>query len=140
AGDAAFIEGLYHQRRMFGGALPHAWPAAAVAMRYVDSYLEEYAKSWQIADRLIALLQDHSRFSFEKLPQGTSRFFMTVTGVGADTFRDRLASQDVVLSHGHPDSGRFAMQVNPTLLRLSADALAAKFMQAARSEERRVGN
>lgn len=131
AGDAAFIEGLYHQRRMFGGALPHAWPAAAVAMRYVDGYLEEYAKSWQIADRLIALLQDHSRLSFEKLPQGTSRFFMTVTGVAADTFRDRLASQDVVLSHGHPDRGRFAMQVNPTLLRLSADALAGKFMQAA---------
>src|SRR5690606_19841138 len=23
AGDASFIEGLYHQRRMFGGALPH---------------------------------------------------------------------------------------------------------------------
>jgi len=131
AGDASFIEGLYHQRRMFGGALPHAWPAAAVALRYVDGYLDDYAKSWQAADRLIALLQDDSRFSFETLPQGTSRFFMTVTGVGADLFRERLATLGVVLSHGHPDSGRFAMQVNPTLLRLPADALASLFLQAA---------
>lgn len=131
AGDAGFIEGLYHQRRMFGGALPHAWPAAAVALRYVDGYLEDYAKSWQVADRLIAVLQEDRRFAFEKLPQGTSRFFMTVTGVGADLFRDRLARQGVVLSHGHPDSGRFAMQVNPTLLRVSADSLAGTLIEAA---------
>ena len=128
AGEAGFIEGLYHQRRMFGGALPHAWPVAAVAMRYVDGYLDDYAKSWQVADRLIALLQQDRRFAFEKLPQGTSRFFMTVTGVGADVLRERLATQGVVLSHGHPESGRFAMQVNPTLLRVPADRLAGMFM------------
>lgn len=131
AGDAGFIKGLYHQRRMFGGALPHAWPEAAVALRYVDGYLEDYAKSWQVADRLMALLQDDSRFSFEKLPHGTSRFFMTVTGVGADVLRERLAKQGVVLSHGNPDSGRFALQVNPTLLRVSAEALVGTFINAA---------
>src|SRR5690554_6651764 len=130
AGDAGFIEGLYHQRRMFGGALPHAWPAAAVALRYVDGYLEDYAKSWQVADRLIALLQDDSRFSFEKLPQGTSRFFMTATGIASNLFRERLAKQGVVLSRGHPDTGRFAMEVNATLLRVSAETLARKFIEA----------
>ncbi|MBJ7573825.1 beta-eliminating lyase-related protein [Luteimonas sp. MC1828] len=131
AGDAAFIEGLYHQRRMFGGALPHAWPEAAVALRFVDGYLEDYAKSWQVADRLIALLQDDRRFSFEKLPRGTSRFFMTMTGVAPELFRERLAKQGVVLSHGHPDTGRFAMEVNASLLRVSADALAGMLINAA---------
>lgn len=131
AGDAGFIEGLYHQRRMFGGALPHAWPAAAVALRYVDGYLEDYAKAWQVADRLIARLQDDGRFSFEKLPQGTSQFYMTATGVTADVLRDRLAARGVVLSHGHPDTGRFAMQVNATLLRSPPEALAGKFIEAA---------
>lgn len=131
AGDAGFIEGLYHQRRMFGGALPHAWPAAAVALRYVDGYLEDYAKAWQVADRLIARLQDDGRFSFEKLPQGTSQFYMTATGVTADVLRDRLAARGVVLSHGHPDTGRFAMQVNATLLRAPPEALAGKFIEAA---------
>ncbi|MBJ6984350.1 beta-eliminating lyase-related protein [Luteimonas sp. MC1750] len=131
AGDAGFIEGLHHQRRMFGGALPHAWPAAAVALRYVDGYLEDYAKSWQVADRVIALLQDDSRFSFEKLPHGTSRFFMTATGVAPDLLRERLAKQDVALSRGHPDTGRFAMEVNATLLRVSAETLAGRFIAAA---------
>src|SRR5690606_6136417 len=131
AGDAGFIEGLYHQRRMFGGALPHAWPAAAVALRFVDGYLEDYAKSWKLADQLIARLQGDRRFSFEKLSQGTSRFFMTVTGVEPELFREHAATQGVVLSHGHPGTGRFAMQVNPTLLRVSAEALAGKFISAA---------
>ncbi|MBJ6980911.1 beta-eliminating lyase-related protein [Luteimonas sp. MC1572] len=131
AGDAAFIDGLFHQRRMFGGALPHAWPEAAVALRFVDGYLEDYAKSWQVADRLIALLQDDRRFSFEKLPRGTSRFFMTMTGVAPELFRERLAKQGVVLSQGHPDTGRFAMEVNASLLRVSADALAGMLINAA---------
>ncbi|MBJ6979438.1 beta-eliminating lyase-related protein [Luteimonas sp. MC1895] len=130
AGDAGFIDGLFHQRRMFGGALPHAWPEAAVALQFVDGYLEDYAKSWQVADRLIALLQDYRRFSFEKLPHGTSRFFMTVTAVAPDLLRERLAKQDVALSRGHPDTGRFAMEVNATLLRVSAETLAGKFIAA----------
>nr|WP_235974052.1 beta-eliminating lyase-related protein [Luteimonas sp. MC1750] len=136
AGDAGFIEGLFHQRRMFGGALPHAWPSAAVALRFVDGYLEDYAKSWQVADRLVALLQDDGRFSFETLPNGTSRFFMTATGVDPAALRERLAAQDVVLSHGHPDTGRFAMEVNATLLRLPAEVLAARFIEAANGAAR----
>ena len=131
AGEAGFIEGLYHQRRMFGGALPHAWPEAAVALRFVDGYMEDYATSWQVADRLIALLQEDRRFSFEKVPRGTSRLFMTVTGVAPELFREHLAKQEVALSRGDPDSGRFALQVNPTLLRVSADTLAGTFINAA---------
>ncbi len=131
AGDAGFIEGLYHQRRMFGGALPNAWPAAAVALRFVDGYLDDYANAWQVADRLIALLQDDRMFSFEKLPNGTSRFFMTATGVAPELLRERLAGRGVVLSHGHPETGRFAMQVNPTLLRTPAEVLAMKFSESA---------
>ena len=131
AGDAGFIEGLYHQRRMFGGALPHAWPEAAVALRFVDGYMEDYATSWQVADRLIALLQEDRRFSFEKVPRGTSRFFMTVAGAAPELFRERLAQQHVALPRGDPDSGRFALQVNPTLLRVSADTLAGTFINAA---------
>ena len=130
AGDADFIEGLHHERRMFGGALPGAWPAAAVALRFVDGYLDDYARSWQVADRLVSLLQADARLTFEKLALGTSRFFMTATGVRPDLLRERLAEQGVLLSHGHPDSGRFAMQVNPTLLRAPAEAIAAKFIEA----------
>lgn len=115
---------------MFGGALPNAWPAAAVALRFVDGDLDDYAKSWQVADRLIAVLQDDRRFSFEQLPRGTSRFFMTATGVAPDLLRERLAERGVVLGHGHPETGRFAMQVNPTLIRTSAEALAGVFLDA----------
>lgn len=131
AGDARFIEGLFHERRMFGGALPYAWPQVALVPRFVDSYLQDYASAWMTADRLIALLQASGRFSFEKPPLGTSRFFMTVSGVGTDAFRERIAKPGVALSHGNPSSGTFAMQVNPTLLRMPAERLAGIFIDAA---------
>ena len=131
AGDASFIEGLLHERRMFGGALPAAWPVAAVALRFVDGYLDDYARSWQVADRLIALLEADGRFAFEKLPNGTSRFFMTPAGVDADGFRERVARHGIVLSHGDPATGRFAMQVNPTLLRVPVETLSGMLAEAA---------
>ncbi len=50
AGDATFIDGLFHMRRMFGSSLPQAWPEVALVMRYVDDYQDEYAKSWRAVD------------------------------------------------------------------------------------------
>ena len=32
AGSRAFVDGLYHERRMFGGSLPGAWMAAALVL------------------------------------------------------------------------------------------------------------
>jgi len=43
AGPAKVIDGLFHVRRMFGGALWSAWPFAAVARHYAEGFLDRYA-------------------------------------------------------------------------------------------------
>jgi len=133
AGSAEFIDGLYHTRRMFGGSLPRAWPGLALVGRYLDSYPQDYAKSWQAAERLFASLRGHSNFAVRKLEDGTSRFFLSVTGVSPDDFAQRLAAQGIVVGSARPDTGEFAMDVNPTLLRRPIDSLAADFLQATRA-------
>jgi threonine aldolase len=130
AGDASFIEGLFHTRRMFGGSQPFAWPQAAVAAQYVDGYEQEYAKAWRAADALIEQLQSDGRFSIRRAPNGTCRFYLLATGVAPDVFAERLREQGVVLSRGTTDAGEFPMQVNATLLRTSPTALARNFIQA----------
>lgn len=132
AGDAAFMEGLYHTRRMFGGSLPQAWPVAAVALRYVDGYEAEYAQAWGAADRLIALLRGHPRIRIRKLPNGTSRFFLATEGVPAERMVERAAKRGVLLPGGTTAAGEFPMQVNPTLSRIRPEALAQVFDDAAR--------
>lgn len=128
AGDADFIDGLFHMRRMFGGALPQAWPQVALVGQYAETYEEDYAKAWQATDRLIALLQADGRFEVSKPPNGTSRFLLTVSGVAPDDWTARLRRRGVILPYAHPGSGVLAMQVNPTVLRTSPDVLAQIFI------------
>ncbi|MFC3550440.1 threonine aldolase family protein [Lysobacter cavernae] len=130
AGDAGFIEGLFHMRRMFGGSLPQAWPGAAVALQYADRYEDDYAKAWRATDQLTALLQADGRFRVEKIAHGTSRFLLTVSGVAPEVLNERLGRQGIVLPYARPGTGTFPMQVNPTILRTPPEALAQAFISA----------
>ncbi len=128
AGDASFIEGLFHTRRMFGGSLPYAWPQIAPVMQYVDSYEADYAKSWQATDRLIELLKPEPRFNVQKISNGTSRFLLSVSGVAADVFVERASKHDVILPQPPPGISTFQMQVNPTILRSTPEKVAKVFI------------
>lgn len=130
AGDADFIEGLFHMRRMFGGALPYAWPQVALVSGYLDTYEADYAKSWQAADRLIALLEASGRFKARKIPGGTSRFFLGVKGIAPDVLAERARERGIHLPGVVPDTGEFVMQVNPTLLRADPADIAERILRA----------
>lgn len=130
AGDTTFIEGLYHTRRMFGGSLPRAWPNVALVSNYLERYEEDYARSWQATERLIALLQADGRFRVRRVPDGTSRFFLGVTGIAPDMFSGRAASANVYLPQAIPGTDEFPIDVNATILRMAPDALARIFIDA----------
>jgi len=130
AGDAAFIEGLFHVRRMFGGSLPHAWPQVAPATQYAGRYEAEYAQSWRVCDRLIELLQADGRFKVRKVANGTSRFYLAAPSAAAELLASRLAAKGVVLPQWVAGASEIPMQVNPTLLRASPEALARQFIQS----------
>ena len=127
AGDADFIDGLYHERRLFGGALPHAWPQMAVAADYVDTYEADYGKAWRSVEAMIALLEKDGRFSFTRMPNGTCRFFMTVRDMDPDALVQRARRNGVFLANPDKETGRFTLQVNTSVLRSSPEALAQVF-------------
>jgi threonine aldolase len=123
AGDNAFIDGLFHMRRMFGGSLPHAWPEIALVMQYAEGYETEYARAWHAADEFIALLQANGRFEVEKLTNGTSLFFLHIRGAVPESLTERLSTRDIVFPHARPGTQTFALQVNATILRTSPGVL-----------------
>ena len=130
AGGADFIDGLYHERRMFGGALPGAWPLVAPVEAYALRFQDDYAQAWRAADALIGHLQADGRFRARKLADGTSRFFLAVSGASPQVLPERLRAHGIVLSRPHPETGEFAIQVNPTLLRMDPEQLARRFGEA----------
>lgn len=131
AGDAAFIEGLYHQRRMFGGSLPQAWPQVAFVVEHMRRYEADYAAAWQAAERLLARLEADGRFKAHRVAAGTSRFLLSASRVEPEAWAARLAKRDIVLGPHIPGTDRFVLQVNPTLLRVPPDVLARRFIEAA---------
>ncbi len=129
AGDAAFIKGLFNIRRMFGGSLPHAWPQVALVHNYADVYEQEYARSWQAADHLMALLQSDGRLKTRKLPNGTSKFFLSFPGIAPEVLAGRALQKGIILPAGPPDASELGLQVNATILRRSPDALARALIE-----------
>jgi threonine aldolase len=131
AGDADFIEGLFHERRMFGGALPYAWPLMALVADHVEGYADEYARAWRDVEAMMALLEADGRFTFTRVPKGTSRCFMTVKGANPAAMVAQARRHDVLMAAPHPETGVVPMQVNPSVLRSSPEALARVLMDAA---------
>ncbi len=123
AGTAAFIQGLFHTRRMFGGSLPQAWPEIALISESAERFEDEYARAWKSAGELIALFESVKRFKVRQVANGTSRFFLTFAGTVPAELTERLSQKSVVLSHPQPDTGMIPVQVNPTLLRTTPTAL-----------------
>ena len=123
AGTEAFIHGLFHIRRMFGGSLPQAWPEIALICESAERFEDEYARAWKSAGELIALFESDQRFKVRQVANGTSRFFLTVAGTAPAELAERLSQKSVVLSHPQPDTGMIPVQVNPTLLRTTPAAL-----------------
>src|SRR5258707_4098296 len=71
AGPHALIDDLYHQRRMFGGSLPHAWPYATVALHFLDGFAERFAEAVAVPERFFAALAPHPRGAIERPPGAT---------------------------------------------------------------------
>jgi len=132
AGARHHVDGLFHVRRMLGGSLPQAWPDVAVAFRYADGYLDEYARAWSTASQLLSALEKHGRFGVEKVPNGTSAFRLRVRGVNPETFAQRLREQGVMLPHADKITGTFRMIVNTSLNGTTAERLMQAFSIAVR--------
>jgi threonine aldolase len=120
AGPAALLEGLYHQRRMFGGGLPHVWPYAAVALHFLDGFAERFAEAAAVFDKLLDALRDHPRARIERPPYATNIALLTVVGENAAALPSRLLAHGIAIRPPRrtlPDRAEFALHANETIRR-----------------------
>jgi len=130
AGEAALIEPLRPQRRMFGGGLPHAWPLAAPALHYLGNYEQQYAKAWQAAEQIFALLQADGRLKVQRLPEGTSSVALTLpASADAGAWAQRAAARGV-RAGAPPPGGNTLLRINATVLRRPPQAVAKVLLEA----------
>ena len=128
AGPRTLLDGMYHERRMFGGGLNMVWPFALVALHYLQGFSDRYRSAVQTAEDLIRGLGTHDNFVVERIPSGTNIFRLRVKGVDAQAFQKRLAARGVMLAA--PNQNAFVVGVNETLNRMKAGDLVDAFVLA----------
>ncbi|HXV64856.1 MAG TPA: beta-eliminating lyase-related protein [Vicinamibacteria bacterium] len=127
AGPKEVIDGLYHMRRMFGGALPAAWPFAAVTLHYFEGFEAEFGVAMQTAKKFFSLLNGERSFAVRPMRNGSNIFRMTVRDTDPGRFREKLRAHGVFLSPPRGGSGEFLVTVNATWNRTDAETLAETF-------------
>jgi threonine aldolase len=133
AGPRELLDGLYHQRRMFGGGLPHAWPDAAVALHYLDGFAERFAAAVKAADAVLAALREHPSVVIERLPAATNVAILRVKDAAAATLPRRLAEYRIGIRPPQlmfADGAEFTLHTNETILRRPVGEIVRGFIAA----------
>jgi threonine aldolase len=130
AGPADMLDGMFHVRRMFGGALFNAWPFAVLAQHYAEGFVERMRQAIAVSEDFIRRLQ--SPLSVDRVAAGTNIFRLVVRSQDAQTLPQRLAALDVALPRPSQRDADwvFGIHVNETWNRTTGAALAEKFGQA----------
>jgi len=119
AGPHALLDGLYQQRRMFGGSLPHAWPDAAVALHFLDGFADRFAAAMAASERLLAALREHPRVSVIQPHGATNVTVLRVAGGEAVDLPQRLARAGIAIRPPRRvslDGAEFTLHINETIL------------------------
>jgi threonine aldolase len=129
AGPRELLDGLYHQRRMFGGSLPRAWPYAAVALHFLDGFAERFAAAVGVAETLFAALHDHPLATIERSPSATNVATLKIAGPDAANLPQHLAAHGIDIRPGRPSAGgaKFELHTNETILRRPVGAIIRGF-------------
>ncbi len=128
-GSKSFCKDLFHTRRMFGGSQPNAWPFAAVALQYIDSFQADYEKALQHTRDVFKALPN--QFKLEEIEHGSNVMKLHVLQGSPHKINGRLAAKNIKLNVPAAKFSGFYVKVNPSVLRLSKNVLIANFAAAA---------
>jgi threonine aldolase len=133
AGPRHLLDGLHHQRRMFGGGLRQAWPYAAVASHFLQGFEERFAEAAAMADELFAALAELPCASVLRSPASTNVTRLRVRGAVGRQLPERLAARGISIrppSTASDEAAEFELIVNETIRRRPIAQTIADFTAA----------
>ena len=137
-GTAEFMDGLYHERRMFGGGLASANFAAALALQGIDGFEARFNRAMAQATTLFDKINTLEGINVESFEYGSNMFPLQLEAdVDSKRFVKTLEEHSVSVSLPDGDDfQRIMLTVNPTILRQGIQDLRFAFERAIEASQR----
>jgi threonine aldolase len=130
AGPSTLLDDLYHQRRLFGGALPGAWPLAAIALHFLDGFEERFAAGISAGRELTNALNDLPGLRVREIPNGSNLSMLHVDAADLVQLRDALRARGIQLSTPSQNFRGFVLVINETLTRKPVTEIVRAFEES----------
>lgn len=128
AGKSEMMEGLYHQRRMFGGGLASAYLAAALALKGILGFEARFSAAMEKASTLFDLLSDLKGITIRRYENGSNIFPVHLdTDVDVELFQAALRERWIFIYPDETVADRLHLTVNTSILRVANDDLVNSF-------------
>ena len=108
--------------------MPNAWPFAAVALEYMDSFIPDYKQALRSGDELFLALEKSGKYRREKISGGTNVMKLNVLDGSAEKVREKLLAENINLPAPARDFNGFYIKINPSLNRMDPGKLSKKFI------------
>ena len=137
-GTAEFTDGLYHDRRMFGGGLASANFAAALALQGIDGFEERFNRAMTRAKVLFDKINALESINVERFEHGSNMFPLKLeSDVDSTRFVKTLEEHSVSVSPPDGDhAGCIMLTVNSTILRQDIQDIFCAFERAIKESQR----
>jgi threonine aldolase len=133
AGPSACLDGLYHERRMFGGGLASASLAAALALKGLEGFAARFGAAMAKGAELIDRLNKREGIRVGRFPHGSNIFPVELDpDVDVEKFLATLRRSWVFLYPDEGSANQLHLTVNTTILRQPNEAILAAFERALR--------
>ncbi len=130
AGTTEFVDGLYHDRRMFGGGLSSAYMQAALALMGSEGFEERFEAAMAKASDLFSRINELDGIEIGRFEHGSNIFPVKLDpGLDVGRFTSTL-HRHWVFVYAEGDSDLLHLTVNTTVLRQSNDVLLEAFRDA----------
>jgi len=131
AGTKDFIQGMHHDRRMFGGGIPYGYLAAALSLDGLDGFETKFAQAFAKAEELFEGINEISGVSVRKFEHGSNIFELVLDEeIDTDSYIENLLENDVVLAWPSSEWPVPLLHVNATMLRRPNNEIVQAFVEA----------
>ena len=131
AGPSEYIDGMYQDRRMFGGGLASTALVAALALKELEGFEARFSAAMSRAENLFTQIESINGVVFERFERGSNIFPLKLSPeVNVEKFVSILRDRSVFAYPIDNDPWSFELTVNTTILRRSEIELVDAFRAA----------